>query len=110
MNPESLIPALVVLPMLGFLVTAVIGRRLGKQAHWVPVIAIFAVWVAAMILVVNVLSGTVAAKAFQGEFQDFQVKVGDSVLLARAHPSLHTPLGGPIHMRMKAEKCVAVPG
>src|SRR6476619_3636032 len=57
MNPEALIPALVVLPMLGFLVTAVIGRRLGKQSHWVPVIAIFAVWVAAMILVVNVLSG-----------------------------------------------------
>src|SRR5580765_6543608 len=57
MNPEALIPALVVLPMLGFLVTAVIGRRLGKQAHWVPVIAIFAVWVAAMMLVVNVLSG-----------------------------------------------------
>ena len=59
---------------------------------------------------VNVLSGTVAAKAFQGEFQDFQVKVGDNILLARAHPSLQTPLGGPIHMRMKAEKCVAVPG
>src|SRR6186997_294961 len=57
MNPEALIPALVVLPMLGFLVTAVVGRRLGKQAHWVPVIAIFAVWVAAMMLVVNVLSG-----------------------------------------------------
>jgi NADH-quinone oxidoreductase subunit L len=58
MNPEALIPALVVLPMLGFLVTAVVGRRLGKQAHWVPVIAIFAVWVAAMMLVVNVLSGS----------------------------------------------------
>ena len=43
MSPEALIPALVVLPMLGFLVTAVVGRRLGKQAHWVPVIAIFAV-------------------------------------------------------------------
>ena len=57
MNPEALIPALVVLPMLGFLVTAAVGRRLGKQAHWVPVIAIFAVWVAAMMLVVNVLSG-----------------------------------------------------
>src|SRR5678816_2093694 len=56
MNPEALIPALVVLPMLGFMVTAVVGRRLGKQAHWVPVIAIFAVWVAAMMLVVNVLS------------------------------------------------------
>src|SRR6478735_5881190 len=58
MNPEALIPALVVLPMLGFLVTAVVGRRLGKQAHWVPVIAIFAVWVAAMMLVVDALTAS----------------------------------------------------
>ena len=43
--------------MAGFLLTAVVGRRLGKQAHWIPVGAIFAVWVVAMILVVNVLSG-----------------------------------------------------
>src|SRR6478672_7831573 len=55
---ESLIPALVLLPMAGFLITALVGRRLGKQAHWIPVVAIFVVWVIAMALVVNVLTGT----------------------------------------------------
>jgi NADH-quinone oxidoreductase subunit L len=55
---ESLIPALIVLPMAGFLFTALAGRRLGKQAHWIPVVAIFVVWVIAMALVVNVLTGT----------------------------------------------------
>ena len=57
MDADSLIKALVVLPMAGFLLTAVVGRRLGKQAHWIPVGAIFAVWVIAMVLVVQVLSG-----------------------------------------------------
>ena len=57
----------------------------------------------------NVISGTVHAKAFFGEYLDFQVKVGESVLLARAHPSLRTPIGEPIHMRMRAEKCIAIP-
>ena len=58
MSLESLIPALIVLPMAGFLITALVGRRLGKQAHWIPVVAIFVVWVIAMALVVNVLTGT----------------------------------------------------
>jgi iron(III) transport system ATP-binding protein len=58
----------------------------------------------------NVITGTVYAKAFFGEYLDFQVKVGESVLLARAHPSLRTPIGEPIHMRMRVEKCVAIPG
>jgi hypothetical protein len=31
------------------------------------------------------------------------------VLLARAHPSLRTPVGDAIYLRMKAEKCVAIP-
>ena len=53
---ESLIPWLVYLPMAGFLFTALVGRRLGKQAHWVPVLAIFVVWVIAMALVVQVLT------------------------------------------------------
>jgi hypothetical protein len=30
------------------------------------------------------------------------------VLLARVHPSLRTPTGDPIHVRMRAEKCVAI--
>src|SRR4249920_3909788 len=53
---ESLIPWLVYLPMAGFLFTALVGRRLAKQAHWVPVLAIFVVWVIAMALVVQVLT------------------------------------------------------
>jgi iron(III) transport system ATP-binding protein len=56
----------------------------------------------------NVCSGVVEAKVFLGDYLDFQVKVGDSVLLARVHPSLRTPVGHPIHVRMRAEKCVAL--
>jgi iron(III) transport system ATP-binding protein len=57
----------------------------------------------------NLCTGTVAAKAFLGEYLDFQVKVGDCTLLARVHPSLRTPVGEPIHVRLKAEKCIAIP-
>ena len=56
----------------------------------------------------NVCTGVVEAKVFLGDYLDFQVKVGDSVLLARVHPSLRTPVGHPIHVRMRAEKCVAL--
>ena len=56
----------------------------------------------------NICVGTVAAKVFLGDYLDFQVKVGDSVLLARVHPSLRTPVGHAIHARMRAEKCVAL--
>ncbi|MEO5884900.1 MAG: NADH-quinone oxidoreductase subunit L [Candidatus Limnocylindrales bacterium] len=58
MSLESLAPLLLVLPLAGFLLTAMIGRRLGKAAHWIPVLFIFAVWVIAMGLVFNVLGGT----------------------------------------------------
>jgi iron(III) transport system ATP-binding protein len=58
----------------------------------------------------NVYKGTVNAKDFLGDYLDFSVKVGDVVLLAKAHPSLRTPIGDPIYLRMKADKCVAMPG
>ncbi len=57
----------------------------------------------------NVCTGTVDAKVFLGEYLDFQIKIGDSILLARGHPSLRTPVGELIHVRMKKEKCVAIP-
>ncbi|MGH2475941.1 MAG: hypothetical protein ACRDIL_11820 [Candidatus Limnocylindrales bacterium] len=57
MTVEGLLPLLLILPLAGFLLTALFGRRVGKQAHWIPVLAIFAVWVIAMIAVVNVLTG-----------------------------------------------------
>ena len=56
----------------------------------------------------NLCRGTVSAKVFLGDYLDFQVKVGESVLLARVHPSLRTPTGDPIHVRIRAEKCVAI--
>jgi NADH-quinone oxidoreductase subunit L len=54
---ESLIPLLVILPLAGFAITAAIGRRLDKAAHWIPVLAIGAVWLIAMGLTFNVLTG-----------------------------------------------------
>ena len=56
----------------------------------------------------NLCLGIVDAKVFLGDYLDFQVKVGEAVLLARVHPSLRTPTGDPIHVRMRAEKCVAI--
>ena len=57
----------------------------------------------------TVIRATVHAKDFLGEYLDFHVKVGDVVLQARAHPSMRTPTGDPIYVRMKADKCVAIP-
>jgi iron(III) transport system ATP-binding protein len=57
----------------------------------------------------NICKAIVTAKDFLGEYLDFQLKVGEVVLLARAHPSLRTPVGDAIFLRMKAEKCVAIP-
>jgi iron(III) transport system ATP-binding protein len=57
----------------------------------------------------NVCSATVVSKDFLGEYLDFQVKVGDVVLQSRAHPSLRTPVGDLIYLRMKANKCIAIP-
>jgi iron(III) transport system ATP-binding protein len=56
----------------------------------------------------NLCKAVVVAKDFLGEHLDFQVKVGDVVLLARAHPSLRTPIGDSIYLRIRGEKCVAI--
>jgi iron(III) transport system ATP-binding protein len=58
----------------------------------------------------NFCAGVVDAKAFLGDYLDFQVKIGDVTLLARVHPSLRTPVGDKVYVRMRAEKCVAVAG
>jgi NADH-quinone oxidoreductase subunit L len=64
---EGLAPLLLVLPLAGFVVTALIGRRLHKQAHWIPVLAIGAVWLIAMGLVIQVLTGAAPVIAGEGE-------------------------------------------
>ena len=57
----------------------------------------------------NTCTGTVDQKVFLGDFVDFQVKVGEYTLLSRAHPSLRTPIGDQINVRMDPHKCVALP-
>ena len=56
----------------------------------------------------NLCSGIVDQKVFLGEYVDFQVKVGETLLLARAHSSVRTPIGDPIHVRMDPDKCIAI--
>jgi iron(III) transport system ATP-binding protein len=56
----------------------------------------------------NVWQGTVDQKVFLGESVDFQVVVGERRVQSRAHPSLRTPVGGSIYLRVDPEKCVAL--
>jgi iron(III) transport system ATP-binding protein len=57
---------------------------------------------------VNVWQATVDQKVFLGEVVDFQVKLGTRTLLSRQHPSLRTPIGNPIFVKLDPEKCVAL--
>jgi NADH-quinone oxidoreductase subunit L len=58
MSIDLLIPLILALPLGGFLVTAAIGRRLGKQAHWIPVGAVVLSWLVAMVVVIAALTNT----------------------------------------------------
>jgi iron(III) transport system ATP-binding protein len=55
----------------------------------------------------NVWEARVDQKVFLGEFVDFQVKIGERFLLSRCHPSLRTPIGDAIYVKLHPEKCVA---
>ncbi|MEA2607837.1 MAG: NADH-quinone oxidoreductase subunit [Chloroflexota bacterium] len=57
MSWETLIPLIAILPLAGFAVSALIGRRLGKQAHWIPVGAVFLTWLIAMGVAFSALTG-----------------------------------------------------
>ena len=57
MSFDTLIPLIAALPIAGFLFTAAVGRRLGTQAHWVPVLAVGAAWAIAMLVAYTALTG-----------------------------------------------------
>ena len=57
---------------------------------------------------INVREGIVDQKVFLGEVLDYQVKLGNRILLSRQHPSLRTPVGHPIFIQLDPEKCVAL--
>ena len=56
----------------------------------------------------NVFAGRVDSKVFQGDFVDFQIRAQGMNLFARTHPSLRTPVGEAVHMRLDPEKCVVL--
>jgi iron(III) transport system ATP-binding protein len=56
----------------------------------------------------NHFKGTVHAKVFLGEVLDFQVKVGEKVMLARVHPSQNTPVDHPIHIVLNPSDCIVL--
>jgi NADH-quinone oxidoreductase subunit L len=56
-NWDTLVPLIAGLPLAGFALTALIGRRLGKGAHWIPVLAVFAAWLIAMAVAYSALTG-----------------------------------------------------
>ena len=56
----------------------------------------------------NVWEARVDQKVFLGEFLDFQVKLAGRILLARSHPSLRTPIGDSLYVKLHPEKCVAL--
>jgi iron(III) transport system ATP-binding protein len=56
----------------------------------------------------RLLEGTVSSKLFLGEFIDFQIDLGGTLLLARAHPSLRTPIGDRIFVDIHPEHCTLI--
>jgi iron(III) transport system ATP-binding protein len=57
---------------------------------------------------VNVWHGRVDQKVFLGDIVDFEVKIGERIVLSRMHPSLRTPIGDPIWAQVSPEKSVAM--
>jgi NADH-quinone oxidoreductase subunit L len=57
MSYEALTVAIIALPIAGFLLTALVGRRLGLNAFWIPVGAVVLSWLSAMAVVAAALGG-----------------------------------------------------
>ena len=58
----------------------------------------------------NAWTGVVEQKVFLGEAIVFRVTVAGRALLSRQHPTLRTPVGGAITVRIQPDKCVVFPG
>lgn len=56
----------------------------------------------------NHFLGSVHLKVFLGEVYDFQVKLGEKIILARVHPSQNTPVGADIHVILDPAHCIAL--
>jgi proton-translocating NADH-quinone oxidoreductase, chain L len=54
---DALIPLIAALPLAGFLITALIGRRLRRKAYLIPVLTVFVAWAIAMLVCYSALTG-----------------------------------------------------
>src|SRR5579863_1059868 len=54
---ENLLPVILALPLTGFLLTVLFGRRLARRASWLPVTLIVATWVVSMVVAFSALTG-----------------------------------------------------
>jgi iron(III) transport system ATP-binding protein len=57
---------------------------------------------------VNARLATVDQKVFLGDSVDFRVRIGERLLLARAHPRLRTRIREPVHVSIDPERLVAL--
>ena len=58
---------------------------------------------------INTWHAMVDQKVFIGEAMEWQVKIGQRVLLSKTHPSIRTPIGQPIWAQIHPSQCVAMP-
>ncbi len=77
MTAEQILPFLLILPMGGFLLTALVGRRLHKQAHWIPVLAVLGVWLIASSIAYLVLTGTAPVIPGTEDVHGYTIKLFD---------------------------------
>ena len=47
---DILIPLIAILPLAGFAITALVGRRLDREAHWIPVGLVVVAWAISMVV------------------------------------------------------------
>jgi NADH-quinone oxidoreductase subunit L len=59
MSLETFVVAIIALPLAGFLVQAVVGRRMGLNAFWIPVAAVVLSWLAALVVIGASLGGSI---------------------------------------------------
>jgi iron(III) transport system ATP-binding protein len=58
---------------------------------------------------INTWHAMVDQKVFIGEAMEWQIKIGQRILLSKTHPSIRTPIGQPVWAQISPSQCVAMP-
>ena len=92
---DALIPIIVALPLAGFVITALIGRRLDKQAHVVPVGVVVIAWAISMLMSIELMLNAVnlAIVAFGSFVQGLQAHGSIIALMVMAVAAAEATVG-----------------